>query len=276
MSMYLQKEYNRKNYKIENLELHITHRCNLVCESCSHYCNQNLTGELTLSEAESWVEGWSKRIEPNIFSILGGEPTLHPGMMEFLLIARKYWKNTHLRIVTNGFLLGLHPELPEFLAKDNNSCLYISIHHNSSKYNEAFQSVINLVEKWQQNYQFQIHYYESYKYWTRRYIVSDNNIFPFTDNDPQKSWEHCEAKHCIQLSEGCLWKCAPLAYLPLLERTHGISESWNRYLEYTPLDLSCSDEELTKFIEKKSEIYCAMCPAVPEKFHLPLPFQHRT
>ncbi len=258
---------------VSNLEMHITHSCNLACESCSHYSNQNLSGKVSLEEAEQWMEAWSHRISPETFSILGGEPALHPNMADFLILARKYWKDAHLRLVSNGFLLSRHPELPKVLAADRNAKLYISIHHDAHEYRQRFAPVMQLVESWEKDYQIEIQYYESDKYWTRRYLGWGNTILPYQNGNPKKSWENCIAKNYLQLHDGMIWKCAALAYLPLLANKYNISPLWNEYLRYEPLVSACTDNELTAFLSKEDESFCSMCPIEPAPFKFPLPFR---
>src|SRR5207244_5365780 len=59
------------------LELHVTHACNLACESCSHYSDHGHRGNLDLAEADRWMAAWSGRLHIEQFNLLGGEPTIH-------------------------------------------------------------------------------------------------------------------------------------------------------------------------------------------------------
>src|SRR6266850_6082907 len=74
---------------IGNLEIHVVHSCNLTCESCSHYSNQGLKGIVSLEEADRWMSLWNRRLLPQTFSFLGGEPTIHPHLPEFVALVRK-------------------------------------------------------------------------------------------------------------------------------------------------------------------------------------------
>ena len=66
------------------LELHVTHACNLACESCSHYSDHGHRGNLDPSEADRWMAAWSGRLRVDHFNLLGGEPTIHPRLAEFV------------------------------------------------------------------------------------------------------------------------------------------------------------------------------------------------
>ena len=86
-------------------------------------------------------------------------------------------------------------------------------------------------------------------------------MMPFEDENPKKSWKHCISKDALQLHEGKLWKCPPLAYLPMQAEKYNLSAKWDEYLKYKPLEVECTDEELKNFLNKKEESFCSMCPA---------------
>ena len=256
---------------IPNLEMHLAHGCNLSCESCSHYSNQGHKGVLSLTEADRWMNSWSRRMSPRILSLMGGEPTIHPDLSGFVALARGHWPALHLRLVTNGFLLHRHPDLPAVLQRDPDACIYLSIHHDSPEYAEKLQPTLELLGRWVGDYGVRVVYYESFKNWTRRYRGSGNAMEPYQDGQPRQSWEHCPAKNNFQLFEGKIWKCAPLAYLTLQNAKYRLSESWRPYLQYQPLEPDCSDRQLAEFFDLEEEPSCGMCPANPVRLMLPLP-----
>lgn len=256
---------------IRNLEIHLTHACNLACESCSHYSNQGHKGMLSLDEAHAWMQPWSRRLAPHTFSLLGGEPTIHPDLCNFLTLARRSWPDAHLRLVTNGFFLHRHPALPQMLRDDPNACLYLSVHHNSPEYQEKITPILLLVQSWVDRYRIRVMYYDSFRHWTRTYHGSGAAMEPFADGNPRSSWEHCRARYCPQLFEGKIWKCGPLAYLKLQQEKYGLSESWKPYLAYKPLEPGCSDAEAAGFFAREEESHCGMCAAKPQHLALPIP-----
>ncbi len=252
----------------ENLEIHAAHACNLTCESCSHFSNHNHPGILSVEDAASWMAPWKGRLRPNRFSILGGEPTLNRNLTQLVLLAREHWPAAAIRIVTNGYYLARHPELPRVMAEDGNTLLYLSVHHGSARYLDSITSHVDLLERWIELYEIKVEVYLSYTNWTRRYKGFGSAMEPFDDNDIRKSWESCPAKLCRQLFEHKVWKCSPLAYLQLQARRHELSQNWSAYLGYRPLRPDCSETELADFFRREEEPYCAMCPAQPEKIAL--------
>ena len=258
---------------IHNLEMHLVHSCNLACESCAHYSNQGHTGMLSLDEGDRWMKLWNGMINPRIFSLLGGEPTIHHNLTEFFVLSRRNWPHAKLRISTNGFFLHRHSDLPLVLKEDSNCSVELSIHHNSPEYQVRLKPILSLLDQWRKD-GIQVEYVKSYANWTRRYHGFGSAMRPFTDNNPRGSWEICPARSC-QLFEGKIWKCSPLAYLRLQDVKYKLSSEWKPYLEYRPLGPECTDQELDAFLNKKEEFYCSMCSTNLEKFEPPLPFRQR-
>lgn len=258
---------------LHNLELHLTHSCNLTCESCSHYSNQGHKGLLSLEDADCWMSLWAGRIAPDMVSLLGGEPSMHPLLPEFVTLTRRHWPRTHIRMVSNGFFLHRHPTLPVVLRDDPNAALYLSIHHDDPAYQERLKPVLALLRGWKAQHGTRIRNYESYKNWTRRYTGFGAQMAPFEDGQPRQSWEKCPARYCPQLFEGRLWKCGPITYLKLQDAKYGLSEKWDPYLRYAPLPPECSDQALNEFLDREEEDCCNMCPAAPERFRLPIPLR---
>jgi hypothetical protein len=260
---------------IERLELHITHACNLTCESCSHYSNHDHRGHLELREADRWMSFWSHRLNVSEFHLLGGEPTIHPELTGFVHLARRHWPDATIRIRTNGFFLSRHPDLPAALAGDSRAVISIAIHHDSSEYRERLSPIFRLIEGWQRDFAITVEVANSYANWTRRYEGFGATMRPFEDGAPRASWELCPGRYCKQLFEGKIWKCPPLAYLKMQKAKYNISDKWDFYLRYEPLPPTCSDRELDLFIAKEDEPYCGMCSARRRPLDLPIPIRSR-
>ena len=260
---------------IRNLEIHVAHSCNLACESCSHYSNQGHKGVLPIEVAAQWMAPWADRLAPRVFSLLGGEPAIHPLLADFVPLVRSFWPRAHLRLVSNGFLLARHPELPKRLAEAGNARLTVSIHHGSEAYRHRLLPVAALLRSWIDNHGIDIVFADSHANWTRRYHGAGAAMEPFEDARPRRSWKNCNARYCPQLLDGGIWKCAPLAYLPMQDRKFGLSPKWTPYLDYRPLPSTCSDAELRAFFGREEESYCSMCAARPKRFSPPQPFPER-
>ena len=273
LSALMHSVLRRKRPVFRKLELHVAHGCNLSCESCSHYSNHGHAGTVSIDEADRWMSLWSRRVSVNRFSLLGGEPTIHPQLPLFVGLVRKHWPATQIEIVSNGFFLHRHPTLPAILAADRDARLIISVHHDSEEYQERLKPAFALLEAWRREHGLVAHIRPANKNWTRRYEGFGDAMLPFDDGDPRASWEICPARHCKQLLDGRVWKCAPLAYLPMQKAKYQLGEKWDRYLAYRPLEPGCSDAELKAFAALEDEAACGMCPATERLFALPVPLR---
>lgn len=90
-----------------HFEFHIVEHCNLKCRGCTHFAPLAEEEFLSLEEFESDIRKLSMLTGgvARFINLLGGEPLLHSQIEEFGVIARKYFPDTTIRIVTNGILL---------------------------------------------------------------------------------------------------------------------------------------------------------------------------
>lgn len=255
----------REKIRIGILEVHVTHACNLTCESCGHYSNQNHKGMISVEVADTWMKRWNKFLLPDYISVLGGEPTIHKNLPEWIEMTRSNWSNAIIRITSNGFFLKNHPRLPEVLQKTGTE-LKISIHHNSPEYDAKKNEILALIDDWKKQFDFKLIIAESNTVWFRQYHSFGSQMMPFQDNNPEASWLICKWKGCWQLHEGKIWKCAPVAYLKMQKEKHGLDPIWDQYLEYKPLDSKANYKQMKEFFAKGYESVCAMCPATVEYF----------
>ena len=105
-------DYRPKSGKFE---WHITYRCNLGCKACSRcsWFKEPHAPDMTIEDAKRCMReadeiGWRQMpgpgngAEPPRVIIIGGEPTLHPDLMEFIKLAMD-WTGTYVQIFSNGY-----------------------------------------------------------------------------------------------------------------------------------------------------------------------------
>lgn len=269
---------------MSNIEIHVSHGCNLTCDSCSHYSNHGHKGNLSEEEFEEWIAPWSKKIKPRWFTLMGGEPTLNKKLYQITKIALKSWKDSRIRIITNGFFLDRHPELLE-LVKEKKVQIRLSVHSDEKEYEEKLKPIRKLLEEWIDKYKLSVSskllnknqsweesdivWTKSYgRGWRQTYKGFGDDMMPFEDNDPRKSWECCSVKYCHQIFLGKLWKCPNLAYLQMQDEKFNLNEKWLQYLgrgdgdlKDQVLDPNCTLRELRKFYRTEHIFQCNMCPA---------------
>ncbi|MBW2046062.1 MAG: radical SAM protein [Deltaproteobacteria bacterium] len=112
MEPILKKTYKvlSVEYKLNTsfIEIDITYKCNLKCINCNRSCVHAPSSEgMSLKQIKKFIqESIKQQRKWKHINILGGEPTLHPGILEILglLIAYKhnYSPDTSLCLTTNG------------------------------------------------------------------------------------------------------------------------------------------------------------------------------
>jgi len=208
---------------------------------------------------------WSHRLQPSLVVLLGGEPALNPDLTKIVLLARKHFPWSPLKITTNGFFLHRHPNLPDAIVRTNSE-IKISKHGDDDDYNARFAPVKELIREWTKK-RTRIKVDRSSPSWTRRYFGFGESMLPFHDEDPRTSWQNCTSWKCPQLRDGLLWKCPILAYLPMQKaKFPKLSSEWTLGLDYKPLSPDASDDEVKKWFLQEDEPQCSLCPAHPPPF----------
>lgn len=262
------------------IEFHVAFGCNFSCDSCSHFSNHLHVGNLTPEETAFQISLWNRRILPTKFCLLGGEPTLNKHLLEVIWAARRGWPDprlqprgspgTQLELTTNGHLLHRYPELPKVLV-DTDTKLIFSIHDDSEEYNRQIEPAADLVKEWVLKYGIAVVWRQSVEKWSKRYHGFGSTMMPYDDRNPRLSWERCPAKFCVQLYDGKIWKCPPVAYLPMQAARYNLDPAWHSYLKYNALEQSASDAQVEAFFATEEEHICSMCPSTPELFRKSYP-----
>lgn len=89
---------------IPYFETHITEACNLKCRGCSHFSVFAKPKHKDIGEFEKEFKRLAEIEEIGIIRLMGGEPLLNPNFMEYVRIARRYFPDTSISLVTNGIL----------------------------------------------------------------------------------------------------------------------------------------------------------------------------
>lgn len=103
----LEKSREIEPWKKLMFEVHITEHCNLNCKYCFHFSPIAKEEYLPLEEYERDLIRLSELFNGTMhrITLLGGEPLLHPQVIEFIKTTRKYFPIGVIKILTNGILL---------------------------------------------------------------------------------------------------------------------------------------------------------------------------
>lgn len=98
--------FKKKIYQLPYMETHLVDHCNLKCDHCGHYCH--IVDEEIFTDINQFKQDMKElasKVRFYTIRLMGGEPLLHPQINDFLIITRKLFPYTNIRIVTNGILL---------------------------------------------------------------------------------------------------------------------------------------------------------------------------
>lgn len=225
--------------QISQLEYHILDACNFSCKFCAHYSDFHRSNKrVEFNDAvREWML-WSSRIVPQVFWILGGEPTIHKELCSLIVAAKLIWKDSVIGVVTNGTLLGRHYAIGQLLAGNR---LAVSMHGLQEE-----EILANVRKTGHPSVEVR----QSASNWRQWYKIIDGKPQPFADGDQRSSWKNCTANQCKILRDGKLWKC------PQVALAKDVNIGW--FDGYSPCSV---EDDLPAWVALEDEACCGNCPA---------------
>lgn len=188
---------------LQYLEIHIVDHCNLNCKGCSHFSPLSPPKFIDVKEFEEDLHQLKNHIiEINQLRLMGGEPLLHPNLVEFLTIARKIYPNNNISLVSNGILI---PSLKKNVLKTLNKLnirVDLTIYPTKKQNLEEYLTILN-------NFGVASEIVKTDMFYQH---ISLNN-----SRDKNISFKDCRSHfYCPALKQGKLYQCSGLAYIHLL------------------------------------------------------------
>lgn len=251
--------------KFKFLDIPIIRSCNLSCGGCLTFSdNKKIKGLVDVEESRAWMQYWSQRLDPEIITVFGGEPLLHPNFVEWYKLIREYWPAITPRVNTNGYYLDrLFDRVEDFFTEELTPRLIISIQTETEPYLSLVKQHIatlkqRIVEHYAKKYPEQevkwtiwldepelnkqwwrldvgnrsipmwITVTEQFNaHWQAHYQGSGETLLPYYDyNDQYSASNHrlCQSAPFVNLYQGRIYKCPTIAVLEHTLTTHGIQD----------------------------------------------------
>lgn len=240
------------------LEISIAEHCNLNCKYCSHF---SPIAEPIFADIEETSQGLillKQIIGDNIkdIRILGGEPLLHPDLVQFCILLREQFSGSRIAIVTNGILLTKLSS--EVLQELNKNQIEIIITKYPIKLNEK---ALDSIEK-----QYNIHI----SYTNRSKTIKKMNYMPLDLDGTQninENFKICYSARCTNLKGTKIYPCPIVASI----------EHFNKYFlkdlpvtknDYLDLRQCNNKEQIYNFLESPIP-FCAYCKRKSITYDLP-------
>ena len=181
------------------IEYHVVDHCNLNCKGCAHFSNISPHSFRDVNDFEKEISCLASKIKLDELRIMGGEPLLHPNLVSFLSVARKYYTKSKITVCTNAIALNrMNDDFWDCMRK-NKIGLELTMYPPMK---EKFGDVIRLVHKNRIKI-MHIHVAD--------YFVGTMNRKG--DSDPVITHKHCTMRICHHLRGGVLYLCPVACYM---------------------------------------------------------------
>jgi len=100
----------RQKVRLFGVEYNLTEHCNLSCYHCDHASPLMARKFASLEDYERDIRAITEAVHVQEFRLVGGEPLLHPQLLDFIRIARDADIGDAIKIYTNGVLLHTMPD----------------------------------------------------------------------------------------------------------------------------------------------------------------------
>jgi len=146
--------------------LEVTDTCNISCEGCYR---QHLTGHKTLAQLKGEVDFFMQWRNPDNFSIAGGEPLIHPEIVE--IVAYISSKGVKPVILTNA--LALNPDIIKRLKQAGLAgfTIHIDSHQNRPHWKDKTETELN---------ELRMHFAEMIAKEGGMYVIFNSTVYPST------------------------------------------------------------------------------------------------
>lgn len=246
------------------LDLMIAYSCNISCQGCISLSDRRRAGVEPFQDIAHSLAQWQQILDPATVTLFGGEPCLHPRLLDICGLVRQHWPRAIIRLITNGYLLerfspGAWFDFAPFE-------IQVSMHRKDHEQiiNDQIRRILLQRSAWKvkmhghANHHKQLEWYlqdfRIYKSIFKDFVVpyrsSQGQILPW-NSDPAKAHAICGAPATPILFKGRLYKCPAVANC--IDIT---GETWYGYRGYSP------DDDISEFVGNinRPETVCGQCP----------------
>lgn len=241
---YILAKFNCKT--LSQIEFHIVDHCNLNCAHCDNFTPLSPEWYADINTITNDFKQLSKiynHIE-NIY-ILGGEPLLHPQLLDFFKPIREIYPNSNIILLSNGILVEKQPSLFWDTLKKYDITLSMTKYPINVDYNSIIQKCEKLGIK-------------SFLFSSERFGMFDIKLNYKGTSDIKTSYEICSRKKCHVLRDGKIYHCTFVPNIKFINNYFGINfkidqkDSVDIYKETSP-------SKINKFLSETIP-FCKYCP----------------
>lgn len=236
------------------VEFYITNVCNLSCRGCNRFNNYNFKGHQRWNDHALAYETWSKRLDIDHITIIGGEPTLNPDLELWASNLRRLWPKSEIMIQTNGTYI--KPHYLNFWDQYQVG-FAVSLHD--------IHTAEQIMTEWKTLFGKQYNSFLKGFIFHQSSVVGDTNHITLHSNDIKKAFNCCDMKYDHTMFNGKLYKCPMTAIIPEFYQQFNLNlDARQKQLlsEYQPLVSDCAEQQLNEFVQQRDVPIkqCEFCP----------------
>ena len=272
------RKFDKPTFRM--LSIHSHNGCNMACRGCNHHSGLLAPGSsLPIDDLLRDIEILLPRIHVwSHISVLGGEALIEPRTKEVVKLIRDMSEGVYVKIFSNGLLI---PQNTDWILEHmkEGGIFRISLHipptderlgRTDKTGDITYENVRNFIEIAEKE-GIDMSLLEISENWDDLWFDllqwKDNKLYPWEDNNIEKSFEYCTAPN-VQLYLGKLWKCPSIAYLrETLVSTGQVDDPvWQKYLNYHATPIDAPIEELYAMADEVLNPHeiCNKCPSDPK------------
>ena len=248
---YILKKLKKETY-LSQVEFHLVDNCNLNCAYCDHF---SPLAEEKFHSIDSILDDFKKlkKIFDNIgkIYILGGEPLLHPDILEIFAPIRKIYPKSKIAIITNGILLNKQNDTFWKQLKENNITLSMTHYPINVDYEKYIEKCNSMGIK--------VCYFG-----LDRNKMQNMNLDIKGKRNKTKAFMQCTRKKCHFLSNGKLYLCTLVPNVKFLNKYFNLNFKVQKS-DYIDLNKIKSASKINKIFSKPID-FCAYCNDEKVKF----------
>ena len=272
------RKFDKPTFRM--LSIHSHNGCNMACRGCNHHSGLLAPGSsLPIDDLLRDIEILLPRIHVwSHISVLGGEALIEPRTKEVVKLIRDMSEGVYVKIFSNGLLI---PQNTDWILEHmkEGGIFRISLHipptderlgRTDKTGDITYKNVRDFIEIAEKE-GIDMSLLEISENWDDLWFDllqwKDNKLYPWEDNNIEKSFEYCTAPN-VQLYLGRLWKCPSIAYLrETLVSTGQVDDPvWQKYLNYHATPIDAPIEELYAMADEVLNPHeiCNKCPSDPK------------
>lgn len=237
-------------------EVQVAEHCNLNCKNCSHYAPLAERSFLDIARYQKDCVRLSELFgaEMEQIRLVGGEPLLHPQLIDIMRITRKSFSFGRIRLVTNGVLL---PNMDEEFWR---ACQVYNIEIAPTKYPVNFDYAL-----WERYARSKGVSYKLYNNGEESKRMRRNLIGVQGRQYVERNYYHCVwANRCLTLRNGRLYGCEVPAHAYHLKKYFDLNIPLSERNSVDIYQVNSADELMTSI--NRPIPFCRFCNLNSQEF----------